>query len=152
MKARRIVLLALLLVPALLTAQGTKSDSVVKAKAKADKIDADGKQVVTITLQLDDDWHIYANPIGNPDMESNETKVTITGKAKPEAVKIEYPKGELVKDAVVGDYKVFKGKVTIKAVVTRAKGDTGPLEATIALQACNKSKCLLPAKVKVEIP
>src|SRR5271167_4060023 len=76
-----------------LLAQGKKSDSVVKAKATADK-PADGKQVVTITLQIDPKYHIYANPVGNPDHESSQTVVTVGGKAKLESVKVDYPPGK----------------------------------------------------------
>jgi hypothetical protein len=133
-------------------AQGTKSDSVVKATAKADKVGDDGKQALTITLEVDKEYHVYANPVGNEDFDSNKTTVTVTGKAKPESVKVEYPDGEPVKDTVVGDYKVYKGKVTIKATVQRAKGDTGELEVAIKLQACSKSKCLLPATIKLSVP
>jgi len=59
------------------------------------------------------------------------------------------------KDATVGDYKVYEGKVVITAEVERAKGDTGPLKATVKLQACNLEKggtCLLPETVEVKVP
>jgi hypothetical protein len=36
--------------------------------------------------------------------------------------------------------------------VQRAKGDTGPLEVTVKLQACTDKTCLLPAIVKREVP
>ena len=132
--------------------QATGSDSVVKAKATADKPGGDGKQVVTITLEVDPRYHLYANPVGNADLESNQTVVTFTGKAKPETVKVSYPAGELVKDKVVGDYKIYKGKVTIKATVKRAKGDTAPLQLAVKLQACSKKACLTPATVKLSVP
>src|SRR5439155_14185102 len=110
-----------------------KSDSVVKAKAEAEKIGADGKQSVKVTLTVEKGWHIYANPVGNPDQESAATTVTITGKTKPKDVKIEYPKGKLVKDMLVGNYIVYEGEVVIKAVVERANGDSAPLEVAVKL-------------------
>lgn len=132
--------------------QATGSDSVVKAKATADKPGGDGKQVVTITLEVDPKYHLYANPVGNADLESSQTTVTVTGKARPESVKVDYPAGELVKDKVVGDYKIYKGKVTIKATVQRAANDTEPLEVSVKFGACNKrGVCLLPATVKVPL-
>lgn len=132
-------------------AQGKKSDSVVKATAKADKI-ADGKQTVTVTIEIEKGWHVYCNPVGNEDFDSNKTTVIVGGgKVKPEAVKVEYPAGEVVKDSVTGDYKIYKDKVTIKAHVQRASGDTGELEVTLKLQACSKSTCLLPATIKVPV-
>src|SRR5262249_25376329 len=119
-------------------------------KVTADK-PVEGKQVVTVTLEIDPKYHIYANPVGNEDFEPAQTTVSVTGKAKPESVKVDYPPGKLVKDSA-GDYKEYTGKVTIKATVQGAKGDVGPLEVSIKLQACSKSSCLLPATIKVATP
>ena len=151
--AGAIVALALASVygPSEVAAQGAKkSDSVVKVNVTADKPGTDGKQVVTVTLTMDKGWHTYANPVGNKDLNEVQTTVTISGKNKPEA-KIEYPMGVLVKDDVVGDYKVYEDKVTIKATVQRAKGDTDPLEVAVKFQACTDKQCLLPATVKVNV-
>jgi hypothetical protein len=133
-------------------AQGKKSDAVVKVKATADKPDADGKQTVTITLDIDKRWHLYANPVGNDEFTNAQTTVTVSAGAKPEDVKIDYPAGTVLKDATLGDFKIYEGQVTIKAQVRRARGDTGPLEVSVKLQACDKGSCLLPATVKVTVP
>src|SRR5207244_2341203 len=79
-------------------AQLKKSDTVVKAEAKADKIGADGTQVVTITLTIDKGWHLYANPVGNADLSDNQTTATLSSTNKLQDVKVEYPEGKLVKD------------------------------------------------------
>jgi len=71
---------------------------------------------------------------------------------KPKAVAVDYPKGEVVKDMLVGDYKVFEGKVEIRVTVERAAGDTGPLDLTVKLQACSAKICLPPATVKLTVP
>lgn len=134
-----------------LLAQGggaTKSDARVKVTAKADKPDAEGRQVVTVAITIEPGWHIYANPPGLKDLEAGQTTVTLSSKVKPEEVQVEYPPGHVVKDAVLGDYNVYENKVSIKATVRRAKGDTGPLEVSVKLQACNDKMCLLPATVK----
>jgi DsbC/DsbD-like thiol-disulfide interchange protein len=130
-------------------AQAKRSDTVVKAEAKADKIAADGTQVVTITLTIDKGWHIYANPVGNDDLVDTQTVATLSSKNKLRSVKVEYPAGKLVKDKTVGDYKTFAGTVTIKATVRRATGDAEPLDVAVKVQACNESQCLLPATVKL---
>jgi thiol:disulfide interchange protein len=145
-----LAVLAALALAAPALAQAKKSDEVVKATAKADKPDADGKQVVTITLDIDKEFHIYANPIGNEDLASNQTVVTITGQGDPK-VKIEYPPGKVKPDKVVGDYKIYKDKVTIKATVQRARGNGGPLEVAIKLMACTDTKCLQPGTVKLKV-
>lgn len=132
-------------------AQAKKSDAVVKAAATASKADADGKQTVTITLDIDKSWHLYANPAENEDVASAQTEVSVVSRVKPEEVKIEYPVGKLHKDKF-GSYRVYEGKIAIKAHVKRAKGDNGPLEVSIKLQACDARTCLIPATVKLSVP
>src|SRR5689334_8638642 len=109
------LLLALAALAGTAHAQGKKSDTVVKAEAKADTIGADGRQLVTITLTIDKGWHIYANPAGNEDLESAQTSASLSSKNKLQDVKVEYPEGKVVKDKTVGDYKTYEGTVTIKA-------------------------------------
>ena len=147
---RALVLLAVLgLVAGSAAGQaGTKkSDAVVKASATAAAPGADGKQVVTLTLDIEKPWHLYANPVGNDMLTSAQTAVRFLGKVEP--VKFDYPAGKLVKDETVGDYKVYEGSVTIKAQLKRAKGDTGPLELSVKFQACDDKSCLLPSTVKL---
>jgi DsbC/DsbD-like thiol-disulfide interchange protein len=132
--------------------QGKKSDSVVKVTATADKPDGDGKQVVTVMLTHNEGWHTYANPVGQDDLAAAQTTVTVNAKTKPEDVKVDYPEGKVIKDKIVGDYKVYADKVTIKATVKRAKGDTSPLEVSVKIQACTAKECLIPATVKLTVP
>jgi DsbC/DsbD-like thiol-disulfide interchange protein len=140
--------LVLAFAPAEAAAQGKKSDSVVKVSAKATKPDSDGKQVVTITLDIDKPWHVYANPVNNDMLKSVQTAVKFTSKVDGD-VKFDYPAGKVVNDKTVGDYKTYEGKVEIKATVRRAKDETGPLKLTVKIQACDNEKCLLPATVKL---
>jgi DsbC/DsbD-like thiol-disulfide interchange protein len=132
-------------------AQAKKSDSVVKVEAKADMPDADGKQTITITLDIERPWHVYANPVENEDLTPAQTVISVAAKGKLDNVKIDYPSGKLQKDNDE-KFKIYEGKVTIKAQVKRAKGDNGPLEVTIKLQACNDKTCLVPATIKKELP
>ena len=134
-------------------AQAKKSDAVVKAEATAGKPDDDGTQVVTVTLAIDKGWHIYANPVGFEDLASAQTTVSVSAKAKPEDVRVEYPEGKAIKDKTLdAEYRTYEDKVTIKATVRRAKGDTGPLDVTVKFQACDEKRCLLPATVKLTVP
>jgi DsbC/DsbD-like thiol-disulfide interchange protein len=159
MAAGMLPVLALVLVAAVepsqrVAAQGpSKSDKVVKVTVKADpdKPGADGQQVVTVTMVVDKGWHIYANPVGQKDLESAATVVKVGAKIPP-VLKVEYPKGKTVKDKVLGDYNVYEDKVAIKATVKRAEGDKGPLEVGVTFQACNDKSCLLPATVKLTLP
>jgi len=132
-------------------AQAKKSDSVVKVEAKADKPDADGKQTITITLDIEKPWHIYANPVENEELDNAKTVVNVASKKKLENIKVTYPAGKLQKEQT-GSYKIYEGKVTIKAQVKRARGDNGPLEVAVKLQACNDKTCLFPVTIKKELP
>jgi DsbC/DsbD-like thiol-disulfide interchange protein len=129
-------------------AQGSRSDSVVKVSARADKPDAEGNQSVTITLDIDRRYHLYANPVGNDTLKAAQTVVRFTSKLEGDA-KVEYPAGKLIKDKDVGDYQTYEGSVTVKAKVRRAKGDTAPLGLSVKFQACDERTCLLPATVKL---
>jgi DsbC/DsbD-like thiol-disulfide interchange protein len=128
-----------------------KSDAVVKVTAKAERPAADGTQVVNVKLAITKPWHLYANAVGNDDLASGKTEVTVSGADKPQAVKTEYPKGKAVKDAVVGDYYVYEGDVTVKVTIKRPAGATGKLEASVKLQACSDKTCLLPSTVKAAV-
>ncbi len=141
--------LALLVCVNLSAAEAPKTETVVKISATADKPDDAGNQTVTITLDIDKPWYIYANPVGNDMLAPIQTTVKVLSKV--EDAKITYPPGKLKKDTV-GDYSIYEGKMVIKAQVKRVKGDTGPLEYSVKIQACDKDSCLLPATVKKSIP
>ena len=145
------VLAILLCDSATALAQAKKSDGVVKVETTADQPDADGKQTITITLDIEKNWHVYANPVENEDLANAQTVVRVTSKGKLENVKVEYPAGKLQQDS--GEkYKIYEGKVAVKAQVKRTKGDNSPLEISITLQACNDKTCLQPATIKKELP
>jgi DsbC/DsbD-like thiol-disulfide interchange protein len=139
------------LLPLTAFAQLKASADVVKAKVSASKVDADGNQVITVTLTIDKGWHLYANPVKNENFEENATEVSVAGKVKPISVKTAYPKGQIQKDKDVGDMSIYTGTVVIKVNVKRAKGDKAPLALTVRINACNEKKCLEQSKVKLEV-
>jgi DsbC/DsbD-like thiol-disulfide interchange protein len=139
----------LMLMPGYAQKGGAKTtDKVVIVTAKAEKAAADGTQKVTVTVKIDKDYHIYANPIGNPDLESAKTLLTFTG---AEAVSIEYPKGKTIVDKVVGDYNTYEKEITITAKIKRKAGATGDVEASVKCQACTDKSCLPAATIKVKV-
>ena len=132
-------------------AQPRESKDAVKITATADKPDADGKQIVTITIDILANWHLYANPVKNDMMTDSQTvvKLMANGKKLEDAV-IKYPVGKEKKDAMVGNYDIYEGKIEIKATAKRAKDDTTPLDIAVQVSACDESKCLLPSTVKIK--
>jgi DsbC/DsbD-like thiol-disulfide interchange protein len=138
--------------PSHLNAQtGKKTENVVKVAAKADKSAADGTQVITVTLTIEKGWHLYANPVGNDDLKSVQTEITINGTDKPQTTKTEYPKGKIVKDAVVGDYSTYEGTIESKLTIKRPAGSRGSIEIAVKCQACNDKSCLPQATIKVKV-
>lgn len=125
------------------------SDAVVKAELKADKPDEQGNQSVVITLQVEKDWHLYANPVPK-EFPGIPTTVTADLASKVEDLKVAYPEGRLVKDALVGDYRVYEGKTDIKLTMKRPKGSS-PVELNLKVQACSDKQCLLPATIKLKV-
>ncbi len=130
---------------------GEKSDSKIKATAKASKIGADGKQTVTITIDIDKDWYIYANPVKSEDFEDNRTRVTIKAKEKVDA-SVAYPAGKAKEFGKI-KYNIYEKSVVIEAMVKRSAGDTSPLQVSIDVNSCSqKGVCLLPGTVKLTVP
>jgi DsbC/DsbD-like thiol-disulfide interchange protein len=129
-------------------AKARRSDAVVKVSADAGKPDADGKQILTVTLKVDDQWHIYANTLPK-DFPGVATSIKVSARSKLEDVKVDYPEGKWIKE---GEYKAFEGTVPIKVTLRRSKGDTSPLEVAVSFQSCTKTSCLFPATVKQTVP
>jgi DsbC/DsbD-like thiol-disulfide interchange protein len=132
--------------------QGKRSDAVVKVAAKSSTPDSDGKQIVTVTLTIEKGWHIIANPPGDDELKTYQTVVSVTAKQKLKDVKIEYPRGKKVTcNRLKVVYRVYDDTVKIKAVVYRCKGDTGPLEASVTMQAFTDLVGYPQATVKVPV-
>jgi DsbC/DsbD-like thiol-disulfide interchange protein len=133
-------------------AGGQKQESQVKLTATAGKVDAEGRQVVTITMDINAPWHAYANPVHFEDLEAAQTTVKITSAAKLADVKIAYPPGKLyIDDLRRYRHYIYEGKVEIQASVKRASGDTGPLDVSVKYMTCKKNFCLPPEQVILQV-
>ncbi|MBM3994663.1 MAG: hypothetical protein FJ303_10995 [Planctomycetes bacterium] len=129
---------------------GEKSDSKVKATISATKLTASGKQTVTVTLEIEKGWYIYANPVNDEDYEINRTRLSFKAKDKVTAL-VNYPTGKMKSGA---KYFIYEGKVVIESELKRTPGDTGPVEVSIAVNSCGgpKMECLLPGVIKITVP
>src|SRR5947208_44785 len=72
---------------------GGKSETKVKATATATKLDKNGMQKVTITLDIDKSWYVYANPVGDKDFADNRTTISFKANGKVVA-DVKYPVGK----------------------------------------------------------
>ena len=126
------------------------STSKVKATVTATPVGADGKQVVTLMLDIDKGWHLYANPTENKTTEPARTIVTVKAKNKLTA-QVQYPVGKVYVHA--GDtYKIYQGHVILPVQIQRPLGDTSPLEVIVNVSACDADACLLPGTIRLSIP
>lgn len=139
-------LTALLYLLGLASAQSPRQSSdVVKITAIASPVAENGGQKVTIALEIAKGYLVYANPVLHEALEPAQTVL----KFKNASAKIFYPPGHVVKDAGVGDFHIYEGKVTIEALVDRnLEIATEPLECTLRLQA---NHCLLPSLVSLTL-
>ena len=133
------------------SAAGKGSNAVVKVTAAASKADSAGKQTVTVNIEIEKGYHIYANPVKNEDLTSIQTVVKIKSQNKLADVKVQYPPGNLHK-VKEESWMQYEGKVTIEAVVLRAAGDNGPLEVEVRFSACNEMSCLPPGTQRFTLP
>ena len=142
--------LAWCLVPSTNAGEG-KGASVVKASATATKPDTEGRQSITIQLDIKEGHRILANPVQCAELASVQTTVTIASAKKLQEVKIEYPQGK--RKALGGDdiFYVYEGKIKIKAFVKQSEGDAATLDATIRCFPRNDTRVCLPERIKLQI-
>ncbi|MFO0954063.1 MAG: DUF255 domain-containing protein [Isosphaeraceae bacterium] len=128
---------------------------VVKATADSVKARPDALDV-TLTLQIKEGWHVYANPPGVEGLLA--TRVSVEANRGFEVEKVEYPKGVSKILASSGDEKValYEGKVQVVVRLKPVEGgkSTGvkSVPLTVQYQACNDRACLPPAKLVIDAP
>ncbi len=127
-----------------------KSGDQVKASATSTKVNAKGTQTVDITLEIKKGWHLYANPVNHEFLEGAQTRVKVSAKEKVKA-SVKYPVGKTHVDKKE-KYDIYEGKVTIQVAVQRTVGDASPLDIVIDVQACDSKVCLMPSKIKLQVP
>lgn len=147
-----VLLLALVLTKSDVPAQSADSSKVVKVEIAKDPTSTNQEKVFVITLTVELGYHLYANPVINPDLASVQTSVAVKSEGTSIPSKVEYPAGKLVKDDVVGDYATYEGVTKIKAKVVVPNDQKTPLEVVVKYQACSKKSCLAPAVATFKLP
>ena len=97
----------------------------VKLKVTAKKPNDSGRQEISLQLTIEKDVHIFSQ---SEKFQPIPPKFTITtSDGKKIDAKYTYPKGNKIENEVLGDYFIYKGKITIRAIIMRTDGD-GPLK------------------------
>ena len=125
--------------------------SHVKATATADKDAPPGKRIITLTLDIDNGWIVFANPVGPPDLRFARTLVTVKSKPGIKDVRVSYPRGRLVKDALLGDYRIYEGRVTIR-ITADVKDPTKPIELLLKCHPFSEAMGALPQRIRLRVP
>ena len=127
------------------------SADVVKINATATKPDVNGKQTVTITLDIQKGWWMYANPVNhnNEFLDGDQVTVKLAAKEKTQ-VDVKYPAGKTRRERKE-IFDIYEGAVKIEANVVRTKGDTSPLEISIYVRVFDDKSCLAPVTVKIKV-
>ena len=133
-------------------AQDNDSSRVVKTSIAPDAASTAEQKAFTITLNISKGWHIYANPVGNPDLSSVQTSVAIKADGVTLPAKVVYPPGTLHKDPLVGDYSTYEGTIKIKVTAPLPRTTGKPPEVVLKYQACNEKTCLAPALANFKLP
>ncbi|QDT47548.1 Thiol:disulfide interchange protein DsbD [Symmachiella dynata] len=136
--------------------QKKKEPEIVTGKAylSVDKLPPGKTCEVIVVLQIDDNWHINANPAG--DEFALATEFTMKSKLKTKLSKVQYPKGK--KMAVAGFEKplsVYSKFAALRAtleVPAAAAGQKEELLLSVHYQACDDKRCLRPTKVELKVP
>jgi DsbC/DsbD-like thiol-disulfide interchange protein len=144
----------LFFLPSTLGQEENKAPTPVKVSASLGTVNEKGDQTLTLTVEIDKGWHIYANKPGLKGLIG--TTVTVKAATKLEAVEVDYPAGEETKDEVLGEsYRQYVGTVKIPVKIRRAivggKPDESTLEVSIKYQACNERGCLAPQTLKLKV-
>jgi len=132
-------------------ASSTKEHVKAKVFLSLDKLPAGGKCKFVVILDVQDGWHINANPPRPDNMIA--TKVTIQAKQKSKQLETIYPEGsELTMEDLDEPVSVYEGQVLIRGEIQApadAAGKTEEMEFQIKYQACNEKTCLPPKSLKL---
>jgi hypothetical protein len=136
---------------AIANADDGKMTPVVKTEATSTKPDSEGRQTVTIQLDVKEGHRILANPVQCDDLVPAQTTVIIASADKLQDVKIECPPGKRM--TLLGDmvFYIYEGKIEIKAFVKGMAGDTAPLDITVTCFPRNDRRTFLPETIKLQI-
>lgn len=126
----------------------------VKVSAHRKKPEADGKQVVTLKMQIAKGCYIFANPVEREELNGGQTVVVVDG-IESNRVEIRYPAGRRIKNAEIGSYSIYEGDVEIPVILQRGAEDSEAIQIRVRFQAMHASgagPCYHPKTVKFRLP
>ncbi|MGO9921114.1 MAG: DUF255 domain-containing protein [Isosphaeraceae bacterium] len=110
----------------------------------------------TMTVTIQQGWHLYANPAGLPELNPTTLQLDSAAGKTVSLVKVSYPEGkaQVVEPGGPDKVYVYEGKVELKVRLRLAdEAEPGSVSVPLVLsyQACNDRLCLAPAKLRVAL-
>jgi cytochrome c biogenesis DsbD-like protein len=124
------------------------SRSVVTVKARIENT-APGKDVIVLGFDVRKGWHIYANPVGNDDLESGRTTIKVVS-TTPAKVQVDYPAGK-DRETEGAKWKIYEGIFEIRATVEREAKQRGGLEVEVRFLAVDDRSCLAADVIRIPL-
>jgi uncharacterized protein YyaL (SSP411 family) len=117
-------------------------------RARGEAHSAGNHDDITVTLVVDKDYHINANPASFGYLIP--TRLSIDALTD---TRVMYPDPIVIKPKFAPDgLKVYEGTVTIRAIASKGTVMRGkPIAGSVRVQACNDEICLPPATLPVRI-
>lgn len=143
-----VLALATFTAPALAQRQMSLCMESATAKLAPAKVAPGGKGVLTITIEMKNDYHIYDPKPGDPiAIPTSFTPLPASGVTYGSPI---FPKPTLFH----GKTRIHEGIIVIKVPVSLAKSAKGKLTVGggLKVQACNETGCLPPFTVKLNAP
>jgi hypothetical protein len=137
------------------SSKGATPDSVVAVEVglQPRRLQAGGRAHFTVTLRIDEGWHVNAHPATAGMIPTSVTlnagglPVRVAGVDYPQALRLPFP-------ALAETLSVYEGEVTVTTRLTvaqEARAAEGVLNAVIAFQPCDDRRCLQPVEVVRQI-
>ncbi len=126
-----------------------------QAFLSVDGLPPGGKCKVLVQLQVEQGWHIHANPPGDEDIDI-ATELELESDLKIELVEVTYPSGKKVPREEGGKPQIhYVGKVDLIGEIeipAEAAGKKETLKLSVTYQACNDTRCLPRHTLELKVP
>ncbi|MEZ6049056.1 MAG: protein-disulfide reductase DsbD N-terminal domain-containing protein [Planctomycetaceae bacterium] len=116
-----------------------------------DKLPAGGQCRVVLEVQVENGWHINANPSSPKNLIP--TQFTIKSAQGIKLTDVKYPKHQVINIEGLGNANVYEGKIRISGVLNvpaSAAGSNDQLTMEIRYQACDDKSCEPPDTITIQ--
>jgi uncharacterized protein YyaL (SSP411 family) len=133
-----------------LSARGYAARGGIRMEARLRPL-SDGKQLINLTIQIPEGWHINANRPRSDDLIGTEIQQASENSAW-KLGPVTYPEARLERLGFSNEpLALYTGEIQLQALAERIIEPVGPspLRLGVTLQACNQEVCLAPDRVEL---